>query len=175
MGVGEEYPRGTGPMRYFKNHSLLQHLSAYLLNKGWLGSRCRRADLPGHLDTVADHLGGLSHPAIGIARARLEGAPLLRIDADEAQIEETAEGVWVRGWIWVEQEALLTCDALRTTKLRKALAQLPPRTRAVFLAHCVEGLPYPAIALRLNLELAEVQDELAAALVALSAPFDESY
>ncbi|MGF7204988.1 sigma factor-like helix-turn-helix DNA-binding protein [Sphingobium olei] len=70
---------------------------------------------------------------------------------------------------------MLTCDALRTTKLRKALAQLPPRTRAVFLAHCVEGLPYPAIALRLNLELAEVQDELAAALVALSAPFDESY
>ncbi|MFD1104488.1 MULTISPECIES: sigma factor-like helix-turn-helix DNA-binding protein [Sphingobium] len=52
---------------------------------------------------------------------------------------------------------------------------MPPRTRAVFLAHCVEGLPYPAIALRLNLELAEVQDELAAALVALSAPFDESY
>jgi DNA-directed RNA polymerase specialized sigma24 family protein len=162
-------------MRNFKIHSLLQHLSAYLLNKGWLGSRRRTADLPGLLDTVVDHLGGLSHPAIGIARARLEGAPVLRIDADESQIEETPEGVWVRGWIWVEQEALLTCNALRTTKLRKALAQLPPRTREVFLDHCVGGLPYPAIALRLNLEVGEVQDELAAALAALSAPFDEPY
>lgn len=160
-------------MRNSKIHSLLHDLSVYLLSKGWLGSRRRRAELLGRLDTIAHTLSAPPHLAIAVARNRLEGAPLLRIDADETQIEEVPEGVWVRGWIWVEQEALASADALRMTKLRNALAQLPPRTSAVFLAHCVEGLPYSAVAHRLNLEVAEVQDELAAALVALSAALDE--
>lgn len=155
--------------------SLLQNLRAHLSGRGLLRSLRRRRDpLLARLDAIVGQSGREPHAAIAIARTRLEGAPALRIDADEAQIEEAPHGVWVRGWIWVEQEALLSCDEGRMTQLRKALAELPPQTCAVFLAHCVEGLPYPEIAIRLDIEVAEVQRELAAALLALSAALDEA-
>lgn len=153
--------------------ALLHDLRTYLVTGGWPWSRRhRRAHLLGRLDAMTAQLDGGPHPAVALARARLEGAPVLRIDANEAHIEETPDGVWVRGWIWVEQQALASCDPRRMTKLRNALADLPQQTCAVFLAHCVEGLAYPAIALRLNLGLAEVQRELASALLILSEALD---
>lgn len=162
-------------MQYSEVLALLRDLRAYLLPKGWLRSpRHRRAHLLGRIEAAIAQLNGGAHPAIAIARTRLEGAPVLRIDADEAQIEETSDGVWVRGWVWVEQQALACCDPGRMTKLRNALADLPQQTCAVFLAHCVEGLPFPAIALRLNLDVAEVQRELASALLILSEDLDET-
>ncbi|WP_313231171.1 sigma-70 region 4 domain-containing protein [Sphingobium yanoikuyae] len=160
-------------MRKFEILSLLRGLTTCLLGTGWLkpdGQRANKFDL---VDAIADQVSAPSRSAIAVARSRLEGAPLLRIDAGETQTQETREGVWVRAWIWVEQDALASSDALRLTNLGKRLAQLEPQTRAVFLAYCVEGLSYSAIARRLNLEMVEVQDELAAALVALSAALDE--
>jgi len=74
----------------------------------------------------------------------------------------------------VEQQALASCDAMRMMKLRNAIADLPQQTRAVFLAHCVEGSAYPAIARRLSLEVAEAQRELASALLILSQALDET-
>lgn len=116
---------------------------------------------------------GPEHPAIAAARARLEGAPRLRIDEHETHVEETSQGVWVRGWIWVEQTALRSRNAMQQVKFRKALAEMPQQRRAIYLAHCVEGLTYTAIATNLDLDVADVQRELAAALLALSTAFDE--
>jgi DNA-directed RNA polymerase specialized sigma24 family protein len=160
-------------MRNAEILALLQDLKAPLVTRGWLWSRRRRHEpLLGRLDAATSQLDGSPHPAVPIARTRLEGAPVLRIDEDETQIEETPEGVWVRGWIWVERQALMSCNAGRMTKLRHALADLPEQTCAVFLAHCVEGLPYPAIALRLNVGVAEVRRELVSALLILSEALD---
>ncbi|MDF0545003.1 sigma factor-like helix-turn-helix DNA-binding protein [Sphingobium sp. H39-3-25] len=154
--------------------SLLHDLRAHLLGRTWLRSRHKAAPLLRRLDAVADQLSGVRHPAIAVARARLEGAPVLRIDIDEAHVEETPQGVWVRGWIWVEQQALRSCDAMQEAKFRSALADLPQQSRVIYLAHCIEGLTYPAIAAKLDLDVADVQHELAAALLALSIALDET-
>lgn len=154
--------------------SLLHDLRPWLVGAPWRRSRRKAAALLHRLDAIADQLGGPGHPAIAAARARLEGAPVLRIDEDEAHVEETPQGVWVRGWIWVERQALWSCDAMQEAKLRSALAQIPQQRRAIYLAHCVEGLPYSAIAAKLDLDVAEVQRELAAALLALSTALDEA-
>ncbi|SER14844.1 sigma factor-like helix-turn-helix DNA-binding protein [Sphingobium sp. YR768] len=162
-------------MQYSEVRALLQDVKTYLVTGGWPPSRRRRrAHLLRRLDTITALLDAEAHPAIAVAMTRLEGAPVLRIDAEEAYIEETPEGVWVSGWIWVEQQALASCDAMRMMKLRNAIADLPQQTRAVFLAHCVEGSAYPAIARRLSLEVAEVQRELASALFILSQALDET-
>ena len=162
-------------MQYSEIPALLQDIKAYLVTGGWPPSRRRRrAHLLERLDAITAQLDAGPHPAVAVARSRLEGAPVLRIDADEPHIEETPEGVWVRGWIWVEQQALASCDSMRMTKLRNAIADLPQQTRAVFLAHCVEGSAYPAIARRLSLEVAEVQCEMASALLILSQALDET-
>ncbi|HEX7855283.1 MAG TPA: sigma-70 region 4 domain-containing protein [Sphingobium sp.] len=154
--------------------SLLQDLGAYLFDGAWSWSRHKAPPFFRRLAGVADRLGDTRHPAIAVARARLEGAPVLRIDADETRVEEAPQGVWVRGWIWVEQHALDSGDAKQEAKLRSALAELPQQRRVIYLAHCVEGLTYPAIATRLDLDVAEVQRELAAALLALSLALDET-
>lgn len=154
--------------------SLLQDFKAHLFGGTWSWSRGKAAPLLRRLTAVADRLGDACHPAIAVARARLEGAPELRIDADETRVEQTPHGVWVRGWVWVEQHALDSSDAKQEAKLRTALAELPQQRRVIYLAHCVEGLTYPAIAARLDLDVAEVQRELAAALLALSLALDET-
>lgn len=153
--------------------SLLRDLKSHLLGRTWLRSRRKAALLLRRLDAVADQLSGDRHPAIAVAQGRLEGAPVLRIDDDEAHVEETSQGVWVRGWIWVEQKALQSGDAEREAKFRSALAELPQQRRVIYVAHCIEGLAYPAIAAKLDLDVADVQRELAAALLALSTAFDE--
>lgn len=154
--------------------SLLHDLRPWLVGGPWLRSRRKASALLHRLDAIAEQLGAPGHPAIAVARARLEGAPVLRIDEDETHVEETPQGVWVRGWIWVERQALLSCDATQEAKLRSALAQIPQQRRVIYLAHCVEGLPYSAIAAKLDLDVAEVQRELAAALLALSTALDEA-
>ena len=161
-------------MHDFKIVWLLQYLKAFLFGRTWSWSRGKAAPFLRRLTAVADRLGDARHPAIAVARARLEGAPVLRIDAGETRVEQTPHGVWVRGWIWVEQHALDSSDAKQEAKLRTALAELPHQRRVIYLAHCVEGLTYPAIAARLDLDVAEVQRELAAALLALSLALDET-
>lgn len=48
--------------------------------------------------------------------------------------------------------------------LERALAELPPRRRAVFMAALVEGLPYREIAERLGISLRSVEREMSRAL-----------
>ncbi len=120
-------------MQYLEVRALLQDIKTYLVTGGWpLSRRRRRAHLLRRLDAIAALLDVGAHPAVAVAMTRLEGAPVLRIDADEAYIEETPEGVWVSGWIWVEQQAFASCDAMRMMKLRNAIADLPQQTHADF-------------------------------------------
>ena len=84
-------------MQYSEVRALLQDIETYLVTGGWPPSRRRRrAHLLGRLDAITAQLDAGPHPAVAVARSRLEGAPVLRIDADEAYVEETPEGVWVR-------------------------------------------------------------------------------
>ncbi len=48
-----------------------------------------------------------------------------------------------------------------------AIARLPERTREVFMLHRFEDLSYERIALRLDIDVKEVEGHIAATLIAL--------
>lgn len=132
----------------------------------------RRRRLLERLDAYLGRWKASPHPAIAFARKRSESAASLRIDMDEISIEMAPDGFWVRSWVWVDQKALLAFELQRLSTARDTLEALPTRTRAVFLAHCVDEFPYPTIAQQLGISVQDVQREFAAALLALSSAID---
>ncbi|MBT2246850.1 sigma-70 region 4 domain-containing protein [Sphingobium sp. BHU LFT2] len=132
----------------------------------------RRRRLLGRLDAYLHRWEASPHPAIAFARKRSESAASLRIDIDEISVEKASNGFWVRSWVWVDQKALLCFELQRLSTAREILKTLPPRTRAVFLAHCIDDLPYQTIATDLGISVQDVQREFAAAMLALSIAID---
>lgn len=63
-------------------------------------------------------------------------------------------------------------DAVRLRRLREAIADLPRPLAEVFAPH-VGGLDYPAISVRLGIDLAEVERRLAQALVSLDRAMED--
>lgn len=58
-------------------------------------------------------------------------------------------------------------------RMEAAVNRLPRFTRDVFLAHCVQGLNYPAIAARTGISVRRVEREIARALVGLDRALTE--
>lgn len=56
--------------------------------------------------------------------------------------------------------------------MREAIASLSPRSRIVFRLHRVEGLDFEQIADRLGLSIADVERDLATALVQIAKTLD---
>ncbi|PTS90580.1 hypothetical protein DBR17_01270 [Sphingomonas sp. HMWF008] len=65
-------------------------------------------------------------------------------------------------------------DQVSLEVMRRAVAALPERERAVFWLCAVEGLDYRAIAERLGISLAEVERLLAAALLVIDRHLDDA-
>ena len=58
-------------------------------------------------------------------------------------------------------------DAARLERLADAVRKLDQPTREIFLLHRVDRMPYPQIARRLGITLAEVEHRIAGAMLAL--------
>ncbi|MDE1150055.1 MAG: sigma-70 family RNA polymerase sigma factor [Azospirillaceae bacterium] len=57
----------------------------------------------------------------------------------------------------------------RLDRVRQSIAQLPPRTREIFLMHRLDGLKYHEIAARLGISQSAVEKHIAKAALALAA------
>lgn len=117
-------------------------------------------------------LGAVPHPAITFLQRQLTSSPALRVLPDERQVMEHDDAIWVRGFIRVDRRDLATFIDQRIERMRKALADLPEITRAVFLAHCHDETPYQTIASQLAISVADVERELSAALISLDRALD---
>jgi DNA-directed RNA polymerase specialized sigma24 family protein len=109
--------------------------------------------------------------AVEIAHSRWATTALVRVEPDETETTVGDDGIWVRAWVLVpptwlppEQDAPITVDP---EHYRAAVMALPPITRTVFLLHRVDGLDYGAIAQRTSLSLADVEQQIAEAIVGI--------
>jgi RNA polymerase sigma-70 factor (ECF subfamily) len=75
-----------------------------------------------------------------------------------------------RGNLYGERRGI---QPARLERLRAAFASMPAATRDVFAMHRFDDLPYDRIALRLGIEVDEVEAHIAAALIHLSRALDE--
>lgn len=64
-------------------------------------------------------------------------------------------------------------QSARLERLQAAFANMPAPTRDVFAMHRFDGLPYERIALRLGIEVDEVEAHIAAALIHLCRALDD--
>lgn len=75
-----------------------------------------------------------------------------------------------RGGLYRERRSI---QPARLERLRTAFASMPAPTRDVFAMHRFDDLPYDRIALRLGIEVDEVEAHIAAALIHLCRALDD--
>jgi len=119
---------------------------------------------------IEAYLAGLKKGKQAIAEARRRWAlsGFIRVDPDEMEFDETADGHWVRGWIKIGGGIAGKSEAQFRAKYEEAVSALPIMTREVFDAHRLENENYEAIAMRLGLGRAEVETLIGEALFAIS-------
>lgn len=125
-------------------------------------------DLAARIDEHLARLAAPPHPAIAEARERWAATPFLRVDEDERIFERSSDGFWVRGWILIGLAVAGEIEPALRARYEAAIADLPERTRQVFLAHRAEGLDYALIAERLDIIVTEVQRHAAEAIAAIT-------
>jgi DNA-directed RNA polymerase specialized sigma24 family protein len=116
--------------------------------------------LAGRIDAYFARRAAIRAPLIERARRFFGCLPDLRFDAPGPDDADH----WVAAWVRLpaglaDSSVLATIDA--------ALAALPPMTREVYLAHRDRELAYSAIAAELGIDVATVEQHIAAALVRL--------
>jgi RNA polymerase sigma-70 factor (ECF subfamily) len=118
-----------------------------------------------------DHL--VEQPEAFLMRAALN----LSIDAHRAR-ETRGEEVQVEDVVLVDatpgaENALLARE--RLVRLSKCLAQLNDKTRAIFLAHRIDGVSYQEIARRHRLSISAVEKHIAKAVLVITGGMEGWY
>lgn len=85
---------------------------------------------------------------------------------------------WIAYWRGIDRNSLdkepRDIQPARLERLQAAFASMPAPTRDVFAMHRFDDLPYDRIAIRLGIEIDEVEAHIAAALIHLCRALDDA-
>lgn len=133
----------------------------------WLRGRARRRVLALSLAHILEEHGrtAAASDLIAATRRYWREDTGVRID-DDARQQIDRDGIWLSGWLRA-RTGVTAFDRIDPARLAAAIGALPSLSRQVFLLHSREDLDYGQIAARLGMSVADVQDELVSALLAL--------
>lgn len=139
----------------------------------WLRGRARRRALALSLGHILEEHGrtAATPDLIAATRRYWQEDPGVHID-DDARQQIDRDGIWLSGWLRA-RTGVTAFDRIDPARLAAAIAGLPSIARQVFLLHSREDLDYGRIAARLGMSAADVQAELASALLSLDAALQD--
>lgn len=139
----------------------------------WCRGRRRRRALADVLKQLIDAPApSLVAPDLIAATRRFWGSePGVRID-DRARQAIDRDGIWLSGWL-LARTGVAAYDCIAPERIAAAIDQLPPIAREVLRLHSHEDMDYRSIAARLRMSIADVEDQLAVALLALDTALQE--